>query len=213
MNYTDVLNNSKVIEIYKGIDEVNQEYFSHGMRHIKNVCNIMSELCDLLNVDKYMKEALLIASALHDIGQLKSRENHGRVAMEYIIDNYEDELKNNKYYNDILYAVDNHSEESKESDTLFTILLQAADKFDFSKNRLEDNGSFFTEHVEKVEFIYDDTYFGLNIITTNIDNFEELFLDLKFFRKVINVVRVLAIKLNRKPIIKENNNILKGVNF
>lgn len=214
MNYSDILNDSKIIDIYKKIDEINKEPFSHGMKHIKNVCNIMEELCEVLNIEKGMKDALLIAAALHDIGQMEGKENHGKIAMQYIIKNYKNVLENNPYYNDILKAIETHSDESKESDSLFTILLKAADKFDFSKNRLEEGHDyFFTETIEKVEFIYNDSYFGLNIITTNIENFENLFLSLKFFHTVINIVKVLAIKLDKKPIIKHNDKIMKNVIF
>lgn len=214
MNYIDILNDQKIVDMYKKIDEINDVPFSHGMKHIKNVCNIMNDLCDVFNVDKDMKDALLIAAALHDIGQVEDRENHGPKAAQYISKHYKDVLENNIYYKDILKAIEVHSEESKEEDTLFTILLQAADKFDFSKNRLEDkHKKFFTEAVEKVEFIYNETYFGLNIITKDIENFEELFLGLKFFHRVINIVRMLANKFNRKPIIKENNKIMKNVIF
>ena len=210
MNYIDILNNQKIIDIYNKIDKVNNEPFNHGMKHINNVCNIMNELCNILNIDKDMKDALLIASALHDIGQVEGSLEHGFRAVQYIKDNYNEELNNNKYYNDILNAVELHSNDSKEDDSLFTILLQAADKFDFTKNRLEDNYKdkydyFFTEEILKLEFIYDETNFGINIITTDKPNFEELFFGLKFFHRVINIINVLSNKLDRKPIIKHNN--------
>lgn len=173
----------------------------------------MNELCDLFGIEKDMKDALMIAAALHDIGQIENRKEHGKKAAQYIEKNYKDVLEKNKYYNDILKAIEEHSEESRVEDPLFTVLLQAADKFDFSKTRLEDGADFFTKAIEKVEYIYDDTYFGLNIITKDIDNFEELFLAEHFFSRVINIVRVLAIKYNRKPIIKENDKVLEKVVF
>ena len=218
MNYIEILNDPKIIDIYRKIDDANSEPFSHGMKHIKNVCTIMNDLCDTLGIPSDMKEALLIAASLHDVGQLEGADKHCEVAMNYVIDNYKDMLGNNKYYNDILQAIKMHSADSKESDSLFTILLQAADKFDFSKNRLEDNYKekydyFFTEEIVNVEFIYNEEYFGLNIMTTDIDNFEDLFLGLKFFHRIINIVKVIAIKLGKKPIIKQNNKVMEKVKY
>ena len=94
MNYIDILNNSKVVENYNKIDEINPYPFSHGLKHVKNVCKIMDKLCSTLDITGEEKEALLIASALHDIGQVNGREEHGRKAKEFLMDNFELELKN-----------------------------------------------------------------------------------------------------------------------
>lgn len=210
MNYTDILNDSKVKNLYNEVDKFNKEPFSHGMKHIMNVCNIMNDLCNTLNIDNDMKEALLLAASLHDIGQVEGNEGHGTKTVQFIKDNFNKELEKNKYYNDILNAIELHSNDSKESDSLFTVLLQAADKFDFTRDRLEDNyrdkyDYFFTEEIIRLEYIYDDEYFGINIITTDKPDFEELFFGLKFFHRVINIINVLSSKLNKKPIIKHNN--------
>ena len=209
MNYIDILNNPKVIENYNKIDEINPYPFNHGLRHVKNVCKIMDNLCDTLNISGEEKEALLIAAALHDIGQVDGREEHGKKAADFLIDNFEEQLKNNSYYDDMISAISCHDYHSTTDYPLFTILVQFCDKMDFSKERLEYNYRdkfryYCWEDVTEVRFIYDDNNFGINIITPNLFNFEELFLQENFSTKIINVVKVLADKLDRNPIFLNN---------
>ena len=213
MNYTDILNNSKVIENYNKIDKINVDSFNHGLKHAKNVCKIMDELCNLLEINSEKKEALLIACALHDIGQVNGRKEHGRKSKKFLISNFESELKSNKYYNDMLNAIEYHDDYCDKDFSLFELLVQFTDKMDFSKERLENNyrDKFkycCYENIDKVDFIYTDDVFGIDILTSNIGNFCELFLKDSFSKKVINAVEVLAEKLNRKSVILNNGNLI-----
>ena len=47
MNYIDYLNNEKVINAYKKIDGINDFHFNHGLKHVKNVCEIMNIIGDV----------------------------------------------------------------------------------------------------------------------------------------------------------------------
>ena len=209
MNYIDILNNDKVIENYNKIDDINPYPFNHGLKHVKNVCKIMDKLCSTLEISGEEKEALLIASALHDIGQVDGREEHGRKAKEFLIDNFELELKNQPFYNQIIEAIEKHDNPCVIENSIFTLLVQFCDKMDFSKYRLEDNYRekfryYCYENIDNIDFVYDDGNFGINIITSNVDNFTELFLNENFSKKVINAVEVLAKKLNRKMLVLNN---------
>ena len=216
MNYIDILRDKKVIEQYGKIDVINPYPFNHGLKHVTNVCNIMNKLCDKLNIIGDEKEALLIACALHDIGQVDGREEHGKKAMIFTINNFENELKNNKYYLDILKAIEIHDNVCSFESKMFYLLVQFCDKMDFSKNRLEDNYRekfryYCYENIDEINFIYDENNFGIDIVTSKIDNFEELFLKENFVKKVINAVDALAHKLERKPIILNNGKKMGGV--
>lgn len=209
MIYTDFLNNYRVVENYNEIDRINPFPFNHGLKHVKNVCNIMNKLCDTLEIIGEEKEALLIAAALHDVGQVKGREEHGRKSKEFVIENFEAELRNHPYYNEILEAIEKHSDSFVIENSLFTILLQFCDKMDFSKDRLEDNYKekfryYCYENIDSVGFICNDECFGINITTSNIDNFASCFLNEDFSKKVINAVKNLAKKLNKKPVVLNN---------
>ena len=210
MNYINILNNNVVIDNYNKIDKINPYPFNHGLKHVKNVCKIMDNLCTTLGIKDEEKEALLIASALHDIGQVDGREEHGKKAKEFLIRNFSLELENSKYYNDMLYAIEHHDNHCNIELPLFTLLVQFCDKMDFSKERLEDNYRerfryYCFENIDKIDFIYNDENFGINIITSNVDNFKELFLKENFSKKVINAVEILGRKLNRKSIILNND--------
>ncbi len=60
MNYIDILNNEKVIENYNVIDRINPYPFNHGLKHVKDVCKIMDNLCNTLGIADDEKEDLLI---------------------------------------------------------------------------------------------------------------------------------------------------------
>ncbi len=209
MNYIDILNNKKVIESYNKIDEINPYSFNHGLKHIKNVCKIMNKICSILDINGDEKEALLIASALHDIGQVDGREEHGKKARDFLINNFESELKTQPYYSYILDAIEKHDDWCIVDNSLFMILVQFCDKLDFSKDRLEDNYKdrfkfCCYENINRIDFIYNIDNFGINIITSNVENFAEMFLKENFSKIVINAVEVLAKKLDRKVIILNN---------
>ena len=76
MNYIDFLENELVKKRYKKIDSINPYALNHGLKHVRNVCNYMDKLCDVLKIDGDKKDALLIACALHDLGQADGREDH-----------------------------------------------------------------------------------------------------------------------------------------
>ena len=97
-SYIDILNNNIVIENYNKIDTINPYPFNHGLKHVKNVCNIMDRLCGKLNIVWEEKDALLIACALHDVGQVDGREGHWKKAKLFTISHFGNELKNLKYY-------------------------------------------------------------------------------------------------------------------
>jgi hypothetical protein len=90
---------------------------------------------------------------------------------------------------------------------------------DFSKDRLEDNYRekfryYCYEDINKIDFIFTETDFGIDIITNNVANFKDMFLSENFPKKVINAVHVLAIKLGKKPIITHNGKVmLRSNNF
>lgn len=204
-NYKKLLTNHMVIKNYTNIDKINEFPFNHGLKHVRNVCEIIEELCDILRLDKDMKEALLIAGALHDIGQIDGRKNHGLKAKSFLLENFDNEIKQNKYYLDILEAVEKHdNKELNTHDSLFVKLIQFADKMDFSKKRLENNYRnkfryYIWENVESVGFTYNEKIFSINIITDGIDDFYIKFRNENFSKKIIANLISLSKKLNRIP--------------
>lgn len=210
MKYKDILNDELVKEQYNKIDAINPFPFNHGLKHVQNVCKIMEKICDILKIEDEQKEALLIACALHDIGQVDGREKHGLKAKEFAIKNFSSIINTNKFSCEILDAIEKHDDVCSADKSLFCILVQFSDKMDFSRERLEDNYRekyryYCYEDILKIDFVYDMKEFGINIITNDIENFEDNLFKENFPKKVINAVEVLAKKLNRIPVIYINN--------
>lgn len=219
INYNDILNNDRVIEEYRKIDAQNKYSFNHGLQHIKNVCEIMNKLCGTLGILGEEKECLLIASALHDIGQVEGRDNHGSKARDYIINNFHEELKDYKYYSDILNAVCDHDKKvNLLTLPLFTNLVCFADKMDFTYKRMEkDYRNRFDysvyEDVMDVNFSYENNVFTLNIKTKDNISSKDLFSEKVFFYKVITATITISKKLNAQYIIKVNDEIIKLIDI
>ena len=83
ISYKDILNNEAIKAEYAKIDKINPFPFAHGLQHINNVCAIMDELTDLLNISGEEKDALMISAVLHDVGQADGRERHGYKARKF----------------------------------------------------------------------------------------------------------------------------------
>ncbi len=218
LSYKDILNNEYIKNEYKKIDEINPYAFSHGLQHINNVCEIINNLCDILKIDKEMRDALLIAGASHDVGQYESRDNHGLKAKMIIQELFDNELKENKYYSDILYSIEVHDKKNDKEDSLFALLLKCADSLDFSKKRLEPNHSDLSlyrpwEDIEDVIISVSDNEFIINIISNGNKTFKNNFIKEKFTRKIISSVKNLAKKLKLIPIIKIDDSPLNLDNY
>lgn len=213
ISYKDILNNEYIKNEYSKIDEINPYAFSHGLKHVNNVCNNMLEICNILNIEDNKKDALLIACALHDVGQADGREHHGSKAKEIAIKLFDKELKENSYYNEILESVEKHDNKNNCDSSLFTILLQLADTIDFSEKRLVDNytGEFSIypwKYIKKIELLKTNKEFGIEILHEDIDGFIGLFLKERFTSKIINVINISAKRLNLQPMIKANGIIV-----
>ena len=214
MNYKEILKNRCVQEQYNEIDKINPFPFNHGLKHVQNVCKIMEKLCNVLKINGEKKEALLIACALHDIGQVDGREKHGLKAKEFTIRLFSSEIEKNPFALDILDSIEKHDDLCSIDKSLFCILVQFCDKMDFSKERLENNYRekfryYCYEDILKINFIYDMKEFGIDIVTNDIHEFESKFLSENFSKKVINAVEILATKLNCNPFIMVNGKKLE----
>ena len=173
LKYDDFLKNDFIVNEYSKIDEVNPFAFSHGLKHINNVCDNMKILCKILNIDDEMKDALLIACVFHDIGQADGRENHGLKAKHITEKLFSNELKQNKYYNEILHSIEIHDNKSVGNESLFCLLLKCADSLDFTKKRLvtdcKDKELYKVwEDIENIKIDIEDNHFILDIMEKKI---------------------------------------------
>ena len=89
MDYKDILKSDYFNETYSQIEELKKDFYvNHGFIHVNGVIKNAEYLADLFCLSQKQKDLLLIASALHDIGYLKGREEHpingATLAKEYL---------------------------------------------------------------------------------------------------------------------------------
>ncbi|MBO7504767.1 hypothetical protein J6T66_01030 [bacterium] len=94
-------------------------------------------------------------------------------------------------------AIENHDNVCDINKSLFSLLVQFCDKMDFSKDRLEDNYRekfryYCYEDINRIDFIFDENNFGIDIISNDIPDFKDTFLKENFPKKILNAVYVLA---------------------
>ncbi len=136
-NYKKILKDKKIIKEYEKIDNVNNYYMSHGLKHIKSVVKTCEKLSKALFLSKDDTNNLLISASLHDIGASNGRDNHANKSAEFSREYLKDKVDNVNI--EVIYKIiDRHSWESPK-ENLLEVLLCFADKMDFTKDRLEDD--------------------------------------------------------------------------
>lgn len=196
MNYLDIFNDKIILKKFDLIDKNNNNSFNHGLQHAQNVIDIMKKLVKLLKIGKVEENYLLIACALHDIGQLDGKENHFVRSKEYAKDYLKGRL-DQEWYEKILLAIENHHEKEKIDDlTLFEHLVLFADKMDFSYKRLAKNyfQNNFEKHILNVDFAIKNNIFKV-IIKTDQSITESDFKTWNYYSKIAERIKQFARKL------------------
>ena len=204
----ELLNDKIILEIYGEIDKVNKFSSSHGIKHIKNTIALAERIEDVFNLSQKNRIMIETSLVLHDIGQLDGRIDHGKRS-KYFAKNFlpsknvfdKNELK-------IIYsAIENHDECAKLSKLKTNIdwFVNLIDKFDFSKDRLEDNYKerhkySIYEEVDHLDFNLKDNVFNVDIKV--VDNskvkIEDLF-DRVLFSKATYMFQNFCQKFNLVP--------------
>lgn len=219
ITYKDILSDQKVIDEYKKVDAQNIYPFNHGLLHIKNVVEIMSKLTKALNITGDKKRYLLIASALHDIGQTDGRENHELKAKIFSQEFLKNKIPETDL-NVILSAIEDHDQEIHlEKLSLFTNLVCFADKMDFTQKRLEKDyekkfGHLVYGDVVDINFEFIDNCLKIMITTNGKSNARELLMERSFFQKVIKSGISISKKLKAscKIFVDQNEMDISGYN-
>ena len=215
INYKQILEDNSVIAEYQKIDLINPHPFNHGLQHVKNVVEIMKKLIVVLNINENEANNLLIAAALHDVGQVDSRDDHGKKGREFA-EKYLSGKINPADLETILTAIEFHSQKTElDQLSLNTILLCFADKMDFTRNRLEKDceekfGDVVYSHVESVDFELSEEEFKVKIATDTTITATDFLNSKGFFFKSINVTKELANKLGVSGNIYVDNVLLNA---
>lgn len=197
MTYENILKDQEILKLLNQIDNNSTITIYHGLNHILNVLNNIDKLNLLFNLEKETINNLKITTCLHDLGQIKDKENHELHSQQYAY-NY---LKNKvdlPTLQQITSAILNHHEKEKVTElSFFEHLLLFADKMDFTKNRI--NPKYIEVHSKKyllekdllsVNFELKESTFFIIIKTNNLDY--TTFKNWSYYPKIY---KKLAIKL------------------
>lgn len=193
-----MMSDDKILNEYAKIDKINPYPSNHGIKHIKNVLQLVDKIIPLFDLSN--REVLILKTCVvfHDIGQVEGRKNHGTrsadFAMSYLKDKQifsKKELE--KIYNDIKYH-DEFINYDKLID-MVSWLVNLIDKFDFSRHRLEsnykDNYSYSAyEDIDSIEFEKNENLIIVRIVVIDkpkIISEDELFKK-NLFSKAVQIL-------------------------
>ena len=208
---SEILNDINIVNLYEETDERSNLSSSHGIRHIKNVLELAERIEDVFALPE--RERLLINTslALHDIGQIDGRKDHGKRSREFAEKYLPSKNVFSKKELAVIYsAIENHDEcynfHNLKSEVAWFVNL--IDKLDFSKNRLADNyrekySYSVYEEVDHLDFALNGNKFEIKINKVENSNakIEDLF-ERVLFSKAVLVFEKFCKKYNLEPTMK-----------
>ena len=211
INYTQILNDPIIIDIYNEIKQDKIFWADHSLQHINSVLNNIAKIYELFNLDKNSKNLCLISGVLHDVGALQGKKDHAKRSYEYAksyLEKY-DFLDEEKSI--ILNAILNHSI-IDQSQSLENKILVFADKCDITKNRVTKAGLLQEgireyKNIEKIDIDLKNNTLLVDIVTNKDFNLNE-FKCFYFTNTLISAVHNLATELNINYLITTNKNTL-----
>ncbi len=213
MKIDEIINDKKLIKLYKDVEDFENidpnAMGYHNMQHALNVMNTATKIMRQLKIDEEEIRDMQIAAILHDIGAYCGKKGHQirsyEMAKEYI-ENNRIKLKNKER---VLNAILNHSSGFDNID-LHVIILIFSDKMDIKKTRVAPAG--MKDDIMK-QFLYiEDIYIEITETKLEVSIKVDEKCDKKklesyyFIIKMANAVKVMANKLELKPVILFNNN-------
>lgn len=215
MNYLNIINDSKINNIYSKIQKQSNYYMDHSKKHRDNVINYCKTLIDIFQIEPKVAKKILIAASLHDIGRLNPNNNHAESGATFARAYLENKLPIEDV-NFICNLIKMHN--GFKDRTFYQEILYFADKLDFTKNRLEDNYKEkygFTsvlESIKKIHLEINNQTLIVKIITDNTISIKDL---IKEKRKYdigmeYNVSSIASMKNLKYEIYWDNNIIFKG---
>ena len=146
MDYKDILRNEEVKAfLKKGNENLGiLGYTDHSEKHCAIVAKRAGMILTKLGYSNHEIELAEIAGALHDIGNVINRKNHGEygaILANFILEKLEFPLEDRVI---LMSAIGNHDEATGEAVDAVSAALILADKTDVRRNRVrnKDKASF-----------------------------------------------------------------------
>ena len=132
--YKDILNDSKIIDLYDQIEKETNYVVAHGIVHVNNVLNLCENIATEINLSEEKTRLLLIACALHDVGRYIDNKTHNLTSEKFARDYLKNKLPLEDVElvcNTIKYHSSHHAQWDKMDDIAYCLIL--ADKLDLQK--------------------------------------------------------------------------------
>ena len=195
IDYKQILADKEIINHFNKLP-IHDSPNNHGIKHATNVANVMEKLIALLNIEKTESDYLLIAAALHDVGQVYGTDKHYLKGTDFARNYLEDKV-DSKWLENIISAIETHHQKDNLNELpLFNHLVLFSDKMDFTNKRLnETTKDVFIKHIIDVNFTISDDTFIVLISSDKKINANMFLYDFAFSDKVINRIKEFAEKL------------------
>lgn len=199
MNYLDIINDSKINELYLKIKENSNYLMDHAIKHRDNVINYCKKLIKVFEIDDNTANNQLIAASLHDIGRAYNDEEHAHSSAEFALKYLEDKLSKDDV--NFIYRIINNHSGFKDRD-FYEEILYFADKIDISKDRLEENykekynTTSIMESIQNIDFKIEDNTFKVLFKTDKTISFENFKTEKKKYN--IGIIYNVSLISNQK---------------
>lgn len=201
MKYIDIINSDFFNYAYSTIEELKKDFpVNHGFIHVNHVIENAKKCAKVFNLSEEEERLLLIASALHDIGYLKGRENHAGNGAILAREVLKKSGLNNSQIDVICTAIANHGgDELSDFNNKISMCLILADKLDFVESRYrrdiepERYQVFF--NILKTDISFDNKKLNVKVLVTD-KKAEEKFKERSFYEKVRKCFSLAAKSLN-----------------
>ena len=180
LNYKEILKNEEVIEfLKKGNENLGLlGYTDHSEKHCAIVAKRAGTILEQFGYSEHEIVLAEIAGALHDIGNVINRQNHGEygaILANSILEKMGMDLQDRVV---IMSAIGNHDESTGEAVDPISAALILADKTDVRRNRVRNKDkSSFDKH-DRVNYAVTNSAVKINqekrLITLNLQIDEEI---------------------------------------
>lgn len=210
MTYTQIRNDNYIVSLYNNIEKGNNDeklWANHSWGHIDSVIRIVEKMLSLLKYDEKTIERAKVAALLHDIGCIKGKNDHAIRSYEMAKQYLESKLIDEESIELIVNAIKNHSD-GIETKNIIDATLFFADKLDYTKNRLTEEGHKIEgfkeiQYIDDIDIMLENNTLIVNFIASDLFNKEALE-KFYFTPKIFNAVHKMSDYINVKGIVKLN---------
>ena len=138
--YKKITQDTKIKELYKKVDECNNNMWAfHGLQHVNNVDKMVEKVLKKLNCSSEQIYKAKICAYLHDIGAVNGKDGHAKKSAEFCREYFNNFNLTQAEKDEMIFAIENHGNYIQNSGLLHAVLI-FSDKLDIDKTRISQSG-------------------------------------------------------------------------